>query len=279
MNDQVTINDSASRHTILPWREFLEYRDFVSLLVWRELHLRYRHTLIGIGWSFLNPLLTMAVFVLIVPNLLSHERLQATTQGVPYAVFVYCGMAPWAFFSQTLTRCNTCLVDQYALLKNMYFSRLALPVSKVIAALVEMFLGLVVLTLLMAVLRVWPSHNVVYLPLFMIPMMVASTGLGLILAMLQVRYRDIYFLMQFGLQFGLLLTPVWYSMSALPRNTRLLLALNPMAAVVEGFRWAVLGTTAPSPGIVALSALGSLTLFFAGLWIYQSREETVADYV
>jgi lipopolysaccharide transport system permease protein len=279
MNKQVTINDSASRRRLLPLKELVEYWDFISLLVWRDLHLRYRHTLIGFGWSFLTPLLTMAVFVLIVPNLMSHDRLNASTQGVPYSVFVYCGMAPWAFFTQALTRSNSCMVDQFALLKNMYFSRLALPLAKVLAALVEMFLGLLVLALLMAVERVWPSPNVIFLPLFLIPLVIVSTGLGLALAMLQVRYRDIYFLVQFVLQLGLLVTPVWYSMSTLPQHTRWLLALNPMAAVIEGFRWAVLGTTAPSFGMLALSVLVSLVALIGGVWIFQSREETVADYV
>jgi len=279
LKHRVTINDATSRDPLLRWRELREYKDFLALLVWRELHLRYRHTLIGVGWSFLNPLLTMAVFVLIVPNLVSHEMLKASTGGVPYSIFVYCGMAPWACFSHTLTRCNTSFVDQWALLKNMYFPRFALPFAKVLAALAELLISLVVLFLLMAAQRVWPSHNLFLLPLFLLPLTVASTGIGLFLAILQVRYRDIYFILQFCLQLGLLVTPIWFPTNALPPHLRWILALNPMTGVVEGFRWAVLGTGPPSIDVVAVSTLTGVILLLIGLKVFQSRQETVADYV
>lgn len=279
MRFQTTVNDAASHESLVRWRELAAYRDFLVLLVWRELHLRYRHTAIGIGWSFLNPLLTMAVFVLIVPNLVSHNTLMASTGGVPYAVFVYCGMAPWACFSQAIIRCSTSLVDQNALIKNMYFPRSMLPLAKVIAALAELLIGLVVLFLLMAVLQVWPSRNLLLLPLFFVPLLVATLGCGLILSILQVRYRDVFFLVQFALQLGLLVTPVWFPLSALPERTRWLLALNPMTAVVQGFRWAVLGLEPPSLAILAVCLVMSAAVLGIGLAFFRARQSTVADHV
>jgi lipopolysaccharide transport system permease protein len=279
MSERISVNDAGIRSPMLRWSELVAYRDFLSMLVWRELHLRYRHTLIGAGWSFLNPFLTMLVFSLIVPNLVSRQTLAASTGGVPYAAYVYCGMAPWACFSHALTRCNMSLVDQSALLRNMYFPRLALPLSCVLAALTELLISLAALAVLMAVLRVPPSRNMALLPLFFVPLIVASLGAGLILAMVQVRYRDVFFLMQFGIQLGLLVTPVWFPLSALHGPARWVVALNPMTAVVQGFRWAVFGIDAPSPDVVAISGITTAALLWVGLQYFRARQETVADHV
>lgn len=279
MSRPLIVNDAVSGEPLVRWRELAAYHDFLLMLVWRELYLRYRHTAIGVGWSFLHPLLTMAVFVLIVPSLVSHEKLMASTGGIPYPVFVYCGMAPWACFAHALTRCNTTLVDQHALIKNMYFPLLVLPLAKVLAALAELMIGLVVLFIMMAVLGVRPSVNLLFLPALLAPLLLVAFGGGLILSTLQVRYRDIFYLVQFGLQMGLLVTPVWFPLSAMPERTRWLLALNPMAGIVQGFRWAVLGLEPPAPGVMAVSVVASLVLLIAGLVVFRARQATVADYV
>ena len=279
MNGQVTINDAAIRSPLVRWSELVSYRDFVFLLVWREIHLRYRHTAIGIGWALLNPLLTMAVFGLIIPNLMDRQTLDRYTGGLPYPLYVYCGVIPWTTFSHSLTRCCTSLVDQGALLKNMYFPRLALPLSKVLAALVELLIALAALFVLMAILRVPPSRNIVFLPLFFVPLVVGSLGTGLLLSLLQVRYRDVFFVLQFGIQLGMLVTPVWFPLEALPPSVRWAVALNPMTAVVQGFRWALIGVTPPKPEVLASSALSCTVLLLAGLLFFRQRQETIADHV
>jgi lipopolysaccharide transport system permease protein len=279
MSDAVTVNDATARAPLARWREFVEYRDFLFLLVWREVYLRYRHTLVGIGWSFINPLVTMAVFGLIVPSLVSPKTLSTYTGGVPYAIYVFCGLVPWTCFAHALTRANTSLVDQGPLLKNMYFPRAMLPLSKVLAALAELGLALVALFLIMAVLRVAPSWNLFLLPLFFIPLIAAALGGGLFLSMAQVRYRDIFFLEQFAIQLGLLVTPVWFPLNALPGPVRWAIAFNPMTAVVQGFRWAVLGVDAPSPEVLAASCATAAIWLLAGLHFFRRRQEMVADHV
>jgi lipopolysaccharide transport system permease protein len=279
MSDLVSVNDAEARAPMVSWRELVEYRDFLSLLVWREIHVRYRHTLVGIGWSFINPLVTMAVFGLIVPSLVSGKTLATYTGGAPYAVWVFCGIVPWTCFAHALTRSNTSLVDQGPLLKNTYFPRAALPLSKVLAALVDLAIALLALVLIMAVLRVRPSWNLPLLPLFFAPLIAAALGAGLFLSILHVRYRDVFFLAQFAIQLGLLVTPVWYPLSALPTPLRWALAFNPMTAVVQGFRWSVLGVDKPSPAVLLLSSMTAALWMAAGLHVFRKRQETVADHV
>jgi lipopolysaccharide transport system permease protein len=275
----VAVNDAAAHAPMVRWSELVEYRDFLRLLVWREVYLRYRHTVVGIGWSFINPLATMAVFGLIVPSLVSRNTLAGFTRGVPYAVYVFCGVVPWACFAHALTRANTCLIDNGALIKNMYFPRLMLPLSKVLAALVELLIALAALFLIMAALRIHPSWHVLLLPLVFVPLVAAALGGGLFLSAAQVPYRDVFFLTQFAIQLGMLVTPVWYPLSALPGPLRWALALNPMTAVVQGFRWAVLGVDAPSRGMLAASCAAAAVWMFGGLHFFRRRQETVADYV
>lgn len=279
MNPAVAVNDAGVEAPLLEWRELRDYRDLLALLVWREMHLRYRHTLIGVGWSFLNPLLTMAVFGLIVPNLVSRQQLAEYTRGVPYPLYVFCGLVPWNCFAHALTRATTCLVDQKALLKNVYFPRLALPLSKVIAACADLLIAFAALLALMAFARTAPSLNLVFLPLFLLPLLAAATGAGLILSVLQLRYRDVFFLMQFFMQMGLLVTPVWFPLEALPPALRWLVACNPMTGVVQGFRWAALKAPAPSVSVLAVSSAAAAVLLLAGLLFFRKRQETIADYV
>ena len=279
MSQIVSVNDALVEGPLFRWRELKEYHDFLALLVWREVHLRYRHTLVGIGWSFLNPLMTMAVFGLIVPNLMSRQTLAGYTHGVPYPLYVLCGLVPWNCFSHALTRSNTCFVDQSALLKNTYFPRLTLPMSKVLAACADLVVTLLALFFVMAVLRLAPSWKLVFLPLFLLPLLSVSLGGGLILSVLHLRYRDVFFLMQFFIQLGLLVTPIWFPLEALPQSLRWAIACNPMTAVVQGFRWAVFSSPPPALPVLAISTATAAVTLLTGLYIFRKRQETAADYV
>ncbi len=279
MPSRAFTNDAASRPALINWAELGEYRDFLRLLVWRQIEHRYRHTIIGVGWVVLNPMLTMVVFGVIVPYLISPEQLAVQTGGVPYPLYVYCGLVPWTCFSHAVTRSNTSLMDQAPLLKNLYFPRVMLPLAQVGAALVELLIACVALAVAMLVLRVPPARTIVLLPLFLLLLATASFGVGVLLAMAHVRYRDVFFVAQYGLQLGLLVTPVWFSLGALPLSLRWIVALNPMAAVVQGFRWAVLGVDAPSATVLAVSGSVSVGVLLLGLRYFSRRQEVVADYV
>ena len=279
MSQAVAVNDASLQAPLFEWRELRSYHDFLALMVWREMHMRYRHTLIGVGWSFLNPLMTMAVFGLIVPNLVSRQQLATYTHGVPYPLYVFCGLVPWNCFSHALTRATTCLVDQSAVIRNVYFPRVVLPLAKVIAACADLLIALAALLALMAVMRTVPSWKLIFLPLFLAPLLAAATGAGLVLCVLQLRYRDVFFLMQFLMQMGLLVTPVWFPLEALPAGLRWAVACNPMTAVVQGFRWAAFDAPAPSLAVVTLSTAVSAAVLLAGLMFFRSRQEVIADYV
>jgi lipopolysaccharide transport system permease protein len=274
-----TVNDANITPPLIDARQLVEYRHFLALLVRREIQLRYRHTLVGVSWTVLNPLITMAVFGLIIPNLIAPSTLTTHTQGVPYPVYVYCGLVPWTCFAVALTRVNTSLLDQAPLLKNMYFPRLLLPIAKVLAVLSELLIACLALALLMALLRVAPSRHIIALPLFLLLLAIACLGGGLLLATAQVRYRDVLFLAQYSLQLGLMVTPVWFSLNVLPASLRWAVAVNPMAAVVQGFRWSVLGVDAPSVSVVLTSPITAIALLLLGLFYFSRRQETVADFV
>ena len=276
---EICKNDSRPLAPLLDFKELVSYRDFLVMLTWREIQLRYRHTLMGVGWTFLNPLLTMLAFGLIVPHLVSKDSLAAQTEGVPYPIYLYCGLVPWTCFSHAVTRANTCLIEQSPLLKNMYFPRLMLPLPRVFAALSELMIAFIALFILMAVLRVAPSPHIAALPIFFLLLFISCFGLGLILAMTQVRYRDVLFAAQYALQIGLMVTPVWFSLNALPPSFRWVVGLNPMAGVVEGFRWALLAVDKPSVEVLVSSFAVSFVLLVAGLWYFGRRQETLADYV
>ncbi len=273
------VNDASSRPVLFSWSELHEYRDFLRLLIWRQLEHRYRQTLLGVGWVVINPLLTMSIFGVIVPYLVAPQRLAEQTGGVPYPLYVYAGLIPWTCFAHAVTRSNTSLMDHAPLLKSLYFPRVMLPLSQVLAALVELAIAGGALAIAMLILRVPPSPTIVLLPLFLILLAVASFGIGLLLGMAHVRYRDVLFVAQYGLQLGLLVTPVWFSLGALPESVRWLVALNPMAAVVQGFRWAVLGVDPPSMTVIAVSGGVAMALLGIGLRYFSRRQEIVADYV
>lgn len=255
-------------------RELWEYRDLLRLLAWRDIKVRYKQTALGVGWAVLQPLLTMMVFSLFFGRLA-----KVPSDGLPYPIFAFTALVPWGFFSTSLTQSSNSLVGNANLIKKVYFPRLVVPLSCSASALVDMGIAFLVLLGFMAGYRVVPTWNMIWLPALVLLALVTSLGVGLWLSALSVRYRDVRYVVPFLMQFWLLATPIAYPSSLLGDPWRALYGLNPMAGVVEGFRWALLGSgSAPGP-IVGVSSLAAVLLLLSGALYFRRMEATFADVV
>ena len=254
--------------------ELWEYRDLLRLLAWRDIKVRYRQTALGAAWAILQPLLTMAVFSLFFGRLA-----KVPSDGLPYPIFAFAALVPWGFFSTSLTQASSSLVGSANLIKKVYFPRLVVPMSCTASALVDMCVASVVLLGLMLWYRIVPTVNVIWLPAFVALALVTSLGAGLWLSALNVRYRDVRYTVPFLVQFWLFATPIAYPSSLLNEPWRTVYGLNPMVGVVEGFRWALLGTKTAPGVIVAVSALAALALLVTGAFYFRRMEATFADVV
>lgn len=254
--------------------ELWAYRDLLRLLAWRDIKVRYKQTALGAAWAVLQPLLTMAVFSLFFGRLA-----KVPSDGLPYPVFAFAALVPWGFFSGSLTQAANSLVGNANLLKKVYFPRLVVPMSCSASALVDMGIAFGVLLGFMAWFGIAPTWNVVWLLVFVLLALATSLGAGLWLAALSVRYRDVRYIVPFLMQFWLFATPIAYPSSLLPSPWRTLFGLNPMAGVVEGFRWALL-SSGPAPGpMLAVSALTAAVLLVSGTFYFRRMEATFADVV
>jgi lipopolysaccharide transport system permease protein len=255
-------------------RDLWEYRELLYFLVWRDVKVRYKQTVLGAAWAILQPLLTMVVFSLFFGQLAG-----VPSDGVPYPIFSFAALVPWTFFSTGLQQAASGMVSNANLLKKIYFPRLALPISRVLAGGVDFALAFAVLLGLMAWYGLWPTGNVVWLPVFLLLALVTSLGAGLWLAAMSVQFRDVIVTVPFLVQFWMFATPVAYSSSLLPEPWRAVYGFNPMVGVIEGFRWALLGTdTAPGP-MVAVSAIAAVLLLVSGAYYFKRLEKTFADVV
>ncbi len=255
-----------------------EYRELLYFLVWRDVKVRYKQTVLGVLWIVIQPLVTIVIFSLLFGRLLG-----VPSGDVPYPIFLYSAMLPWQYFANSLTRSSTNLVDNANLITKVYFPRLMVPLSGVLSGLVDFGVAFLVLAALMVYYRVVPTAAIVFLPGFILLAMVTALGFGLWLSALNVRYRDIKHLVPFLVQTWMYLTPVIYSALMIPEQYRWLLALNPMTGVVEGFRWALLGNyvqdVQPPGALFAVSVVISLVVFVSGLYMFRATERTFADII
>ncbi len=250
------------------WR----YRELLYFLVWRNYKIRYKQTVFGALWAILQPVTTMLVFSVFFGRLAG-----VPSDGVPYPLFTYAALVPWNYFANSVSYAANGLVSENNLIKKVYFPRLIIPLSSVISGLVDFGIAFAVLILMMAIAGMVPTWNVIFLPAFILLAIVTSLGLGLWLSPLNAKYRDVQFMVPFMLQLWLFITPVAYPSSLIPEPWRVLYGLNPMAGVVEGFRWALLGTdTRPGP-MIFVSALAALVLLVSGAYYFRRMEETLAD--
>jgi lipopolysaccharide transport system permease protein len=252
------------------WR----YRELLYFFVWRDLKVRYKQTILGAAWAVLQPFLTMVVFSIFFGRLA-----EVPSDGLPYPVFAYAALVPWTFFANGLTQASNSIVSNAGMVKKTYFPRLTLPVATVMAGLVDFALAFGVLIGMMFFFQVVPTRNIVWLPLLLLLALITSLGVSLWFAALNVRFRDVRYIVPFLVQFWLFLTPIAYPSSLVPEQWRLIFSLNPMVGVVEGFRWALLGTdTTPGP-IIIVSSLVALFLLLGGTIYFQRMEKSFADIV
>jgi lipopolysaccharide transport system permease protein len=254
------------------FRELWEYRELLYFFAWRDIKVRYKQTVLGASWAILQPFFIMVIFSLFFGRLA-----KVPSDGLPYPIFSYAALVPWSFFSNALTQGSNSLVVSANMVKKIYFPRLALPIGTVLAGGLDLALAFVVLLGMMLYYGFVPTVNVVWLPLFILLALVTSLGVSLWLAAMNVQFRDVRHTIPFLTQAWLFITPIAYSSTLLEEPWRTLYGLNPMAGVVTGFRWALLGTeTAPGP-MTAVSGVVALVLFISGAFYFRRMEQDFAD--
>jgi lipopolysaccharide transport system permease protein len=251
-----------------------QYRELLYFLTWRDIKVRYKQTVLGAAWAIIQPFFTMVVFTLFFGRLA-----KIPSEGVPYPIFSYAGLLPWTFFSQAMNQSSDSLVGNANLISKVYFPRLVIPLSAALAPLVDFCIAFIVLVGMMFFYKIFPTGTLVWLPAFLLLALATSLGIGLWLSALNVQYRDVRYTIPFLTQLWLFATPVIYPSSGVHGPWRILLGLNPMTGVVEGFRWALLGIGAAPGGMIYTSMGVSLLLVFTGMIYFKRMEKTFADVV
>jgi len=269
---QPILVEPPRRWEALDLRELWRYRELLYFLAWRDVMVRYKQTVIGAAWAILQPFLTMIVFSIIFGGLL-----RVPTDGVPYPVFAYAALLPWNFFAAALTRSGNSLVADANLITKIYFPRLILPFSAAISLILDFAIAFVILLLLMLFYHIVPRVAVLTLPLFLLLAFITALACGLWLSAVNIKYRDVAYAVPFLTQFWLFVTPVAYPSTIIPEGWRVLYGLNPMAGVVEGFRWALLGQENLAWDLVFVSVLVVLALLISGLFYFRRMEHEFAD--
>ena len=263
----------AARHY---WRDLWHYRELFAILAWRDVSVQYKQTVIGVAWAVIRPALTMAIFTVVFGRV-AHLP---TEGSVPYPLLVMGGMLPWFLISTILTNGSSSLISNSNLISKVYFPRLIVPVASSMVALVDFVLSLVLLFVMMAWFQFLPDWHLLALPLFVVMALLAALGPALIMAALNVSYRDFRFIIPFAVQFGLYLSPVGFSSAVVPEQWRLLYALNPVVGVIDGFRWSLLGGQTQLNPVTLLISQAVIALFlFLGIKVFRQTERSFADLV
>jgi len=254
--------------------ELWAYRELLYFLIWRDVKVRYKQTVLGVAWAVIQPVMTMIVF-----SVFFGKLAKLSSDGVPYPLFAFAALVPWTLFSNGLTQGTNSLVGSSNLIKKVYFPRLIIPAATVIAGVVDFLIAFGVLLILMILYGIAPTGNILWLPALLVLTVVTSLGITLWLSALNVQYRDVKYVIPFLTQIWMFATPIAYSSSLLSEPWRSVYGLNPMVGVVEGFRWALLGTNT-SPGLMILaSATASILLLVSGAYYFRRMEKTFADVV
>lgn len=254
------------------WRDLWQYRELFLFLAWRDILVRYKQTVIGVAWSVLRPVLTMVVFTVVFGRIA-----KLPSDGVPYPILVFSGMLPWQFFASAVAEGSNSLIQNANIISKIYFPRLIVPASAVVVSFVDFLISLTLLAVLLVWYQFLPNPRVLLLPAFLVLGILVSMGLTLLLAAMNVRYRDFRYVVPFLIQFGLFISPVGFSMSVIPEQWRWLYSLNPMVGVIEGFRWSLLPDYALDPRALLSSVLISTIVLAAGIIYFRKTERSFAD--
>ena len=254
--------------------ELWAYRELLYFLIWRDIKVRYKQTALGVAWAVLQPFMTMIVFTLVFKKLANMP-----SENLPYPIFAYTALLPWNLFAGALNRSSMSVVGQSNLISKVYFPRLIVPLSATISGVVDFTVAFVILIGMMIWYGIAPTWGVLSLPLFIFLALSAAFAVGLWFSALNVKYRDVGHAIPFFVQLWLFASPVAYSITMIPEKWQLLYSLNPMAGVVEAFRWALLGKQQPDFSVIAISAVMVFVLLFGGLVYFKRMERTFADVV
>jgi lipopolysaccharide transport system permease protein len=259
---------------VIKLRDLWLYRDLLLSLAQRDIKVRYKQTALGIIWVVLQPLLAAGIFAVVFGGIAGLK-----SDGVPYFVFCFAGQLAWNLFGSTLTRVSSCLIGNAPMISKVFFPRLVLPLSTVGSVLVDFAVAAVMMAVLLAAHHIDPGWRLLLVPLWMALLLMLSLGVGLWAAALTVSYRDVQYIMPVIIQLVLYASPVAYAASAVPQRWKLLLYLNPLSGMLDGFRWSVLGSAAPSASAIAWSVTASVALFIAGASTFKQMERRFADVI
>jgi len=264
--------ETSKRWSLPSFKEIWQYRELGYFLAWRDIRVRYKQTVLGAAWAVIQPFMTTVVFSLFF-GLLA----KVPSEGVPYPIFAYTALVPWSYFQNTLTQISNSMVLGRDLIGKVYFPRILIPIAALLSGLLDFGISFAVLLVLMIYYGIAPTLNVVFLPILLLFAIITSLGVGLWLATLNVMYRDVAFIAPFLVQVWLFATPIAYPSSLVPARWRIWYGINPMTGVVEGFRWAMLGTGTISLPTFAVSGIISVLLLVTGLVYFKHYERTFAD--
>ena len=270
----VTVLKPSKGWVALNIGELWEYRELLYFLTWRDIKVRYKQTVLGAAWAIIQPVSTMVVF-----SLFFGKLARIPSDGIPYPIFAYAALVPWSFFANGLNQSSNSVVGSANLIQKVYFPRLVVPISGVISGVLDFVLAFMVLLAMMLIYGIVPTLNILFLPLLVLLSLATALGVGLWLSALNVQFRDVRYTVPFLTQFWLFATPIAYPSSLLSEPWRTLYGINPMVGVVEGFRWALLGTdTAPGP-IIIVSSCAAMLALITGAFYFRRMERTFADVV
>jgi lipopolysaccharide transport system permease protein len=253
-------------------RELWQYRELLYILIWRDIKVRYKQTAIGAAWAVIQPFFAMVVFSLIFGRLA-----KIPSEGLPYPIFAYSALLPWQFFAKALTEASTSLVVNERVITKVYFPRLLVPTAVVLAGLLDFGIAFLILLGMMVFYGITPSWFILFIPSFLLLAIITALGVSFWLSALDVEYRDVRYTLPFLTQLWFFATPVVYPSTIVPPSWRVLYGLNPMVGVIEGFRWALLGSAPPDPRMLLVSSLLASLLFMSGLIYFRRMERTLAD--
>lgn len=255
------------------FRDLWRYKELFYFLSWRDILVRYKQTVIGVAWSIIRPILTMVVFTIIFGKIAKLPSADA-----PYPILVFTALLPWQFFSNALQESSNSLISNANMISKIYFPRIIMPISSMIVALVDFAISFILLAIIMVFYRFVPSWKIVFMPLFLLLAIIVSTGAGLLISALNVKYRDFRYIVPFIIQFGLYISPVGFSSDTIPGKWRIIYSLNPMVGVIDGFRWSIIGKGVQfyMPGFV-ISIILTLILFIVAIIYFRKTEKTFAD--
>ncbi len=273
--DTFTLTIEAGKTERHYWIDIWRFRELFYILAWRDIAVQYKQTIIGVLWAVLRPLLTMMIFVVVFGHIA-----KLSSEGIPYSIYVFAAMLPWTFFATAFSNASNSLISNSNLISKVYFPRLIIPASSIIIAAVDFLISFLILIALMIWYQYLPSWHLITIPFLLLLVFFMALGAGLYISALNVKYRDFRFVIPFIVQMGLYISPVAFSTTVVPEKYKIIFYLNPMVAVIDGFRWAITcGKTEFNLSELCISVAVTLILCVMGIWHFRKTEKTFADVI